>query len=249
MSEAKPKKNSDLPVRVASAIVMVAIAGTALWLGGWLWISFVALLAVGVFYEWSKLASALAKSASGRLIWLLAGVIYIGIAAYTLGAIRFRQAMYYGSPDDGYGPTSAAMLVLVVIAVDVGAYFVGRAIGGPKIAPSISPSKTWAGYAGGAFGAFLVILGYRTLNLYRIDADYGFPDFAHLVPLVAAGLIVGAIAQAGDFFESWMKRKANVKDSSNLIPGHGGLFDRVDGLLALAFVVGVLSHLIGLWLV
>ena len=107
----------------------------------------------------------------------------------------------------------------------------GRAVGGPKIAPRISPSKTWAGLCGGIAGAIAVI--------YLAEKQTGAVGTVPLI--VAFGVAAAIIAQTGDFFESWMKRRAGVKDSGNLIPGHGGLFDRVDGLLAVCFVLGLLS--------
>ncbi|MEL6486641.1 MAG: phosphatidate cytidylyltransferase, partial [Pseudomonadota bacterium] len=133
-----------------------------------------------------------------------------------------------------------------VIAVDVGAYFSGRAIGGPKIASALSPSKTWAGLAGGAAAASLVCIA--------VVASGWMPELGEnasvtgLLLAVLAGVLVAVVAQAGDFFESWMKRRAGVKDSSALIPGHGGVFDRVDGFLAvffLIFCVNVLPGLLG----
>ena len=132
----------------------------------------------------------------------------------------------------------ACQLLLMVAAVDVGAYFAGRTIGGPKIAPKISPSKTWAGLAGGIVAASAA---------HAAVMPWTDPDFPTLSPGAIAGFsllggaLVAVIAQFGDFFESRMKRKAGVKDSGSLIPGHGGLFDRVDGLVAVLFVVGLLT--------
>src|SRR3546814_12943026 len=115
-----------------------------------------------------------------------------------------------------------------------GAYFSGRAIGGPKIAPAISPSKTWAGLAGGMLFAGLVAAGFFISNAG--EAAYS--------PMLAIAFLIGAllaiVAQAGDFLESWMKRKAGMKDSSSFIPGHGGVFDRVDGLLPVAAIPAIL---------
>lgn len=217
-------KKSDLGLRFVSAIVMVAVAGTALWMGGWVWRAFVALVALGVFWEWWGLVRGSVKQPVWIAAWVLGGVLYIGAAAFSLMALRSRESMV---------PT--LLLLGSVIATDVGAYFAGRAIGGPKIAPQISPSKTWAGLFGGAIGAVLVF------------GAWIIPDWCECgdspVPLYVMALMIGipvaVVAQAGDFFESWMKRRAGVKDSGNLIPGHGGLFDRVDGLLAVCFVIGL----------
>lgn len=213
LTDPAAKKASDLPVRAASAVVMVAVAGTALWLGGGVWALFVGLVAAGVLLEWSRLVMAFVPGLLGRLAWHLAGLIYVGLACATLLILR--------SPFFGVRPV--LILLGVVITVDIWAYFTGRKFGGPKIAPAISPSKTWSGLAGAMAGASL-------LMALTHPGDWRF---------ALAGPPIAVIAQAGDFFESWMKRKAGVKDSGNLIPGHGGLFDRLDGLLAVLFVVGL----------
>jgi phosphatidate cytidylyltransferase len=217
-------KNADLKARTLSAIVMVAVAGSALWLGGLPWMVFVLLVATGVLWEWSKLSRAIAASWWARLIWLIAGVVYVGVAAEMLITLR---ALY------NHPIVIVMLFVGAVIATDIGAYFAGRAFGGPKIAPKISPSKTWSGLFGGILGATLVF--YVLLGGYKIGPVSG------LMGCLQAGALIAIIAQTGDFFESWMKRRAGVKDSGHLIPGHGGLFDRVDGLLAVLFVAGVIG--------
>ena len=230
-------KVSDLPVRLGSAIVMLVIAAGALWLGGWVWTGFVLALALGVLWEWNRLVSRFGVSPLAETVWFFAGVIYIGGAALAMAAARSGlQTFFPDSPYVGY----PALVVLVqfllpVIAVDVGAYFAGRAIGGPKIAPKISPSKTWAGLGGGALAAGLLGVAVFVMN----------NGFANALPGIALamlyGLLTAVIAQAGDFFESWMKRRAGVKDSSALIPGHGGLFDRLDGFIAVFFLLFVIA--------
>jgi phosphatidate cytidylyltransferase len=141
----------------------------------------------------------------------------------------------------GYGPVEVLVgYILPIVAVDVGAYFAGRAIGGPKIAPRISPSKTWAGLGGGALAAGLVALGIELADFGPASGTPGY-DPASIAFALGAGALIAVLAQAGDFFESWMKRRAGVKDSSNLIPGHGGLFDRLDGFLAVFFVLFVIA--------
>ncbi|HQA18253.1 MAG TPA: phosphatidate cytidylyltransferase [Novosphingobium sp.] len=234
-------KKSDLGVRALSAIVMVVVAGTALWLGGWGWTLFVAAVGIGVMLEWWGLVRGFVNGVLGRVLWLLGGLVYVGLAVAMLMAFR-------AEPIPGW-----AMLIVVLLGViftDVGAYFAGRTIGGPKIAPAISPSKTWAGLGGGILGASLAV----TISTWI----YTGPAFARAAgieldpselgsrwPSPAAALIAGTalavVAQAGDFFESWMKRRAGVKDSGKLIPGHGGLFDRTDGMIAVLFALGLLS--------
>lgn len=224
------KKKSDLGVRTASAIVMLAVAGGALVLGGWVWIGFVAVLALGVVWEWSRLVFGFENRPFIRGLWLAGGLAYIGVAAALLAFMR----------QGDIGLERVLMVLLAVIATDVGAYFSGRTIGGPKIAPRISPSKTWAGLIGGAIAAG----GAMVLTfLWRLDDD-SYRVLA--LAVFAVGAVIAVVAQIGDFFESWMKRRAGVKDSSSLIPGHGGLFDRMDGLLAVGFVLGVLEFGFGI---
>jgi phosphatidate cytidylyltransferase len=208
------KPRSDLGIRTASGVAMMAVTGTAIWLGGYAFTIFVALIAIGLLCEWQRLVVAITDSLGARLLWTLGGIVYIGSAAGLMAVFR----------DTGQ---SAALLAFigVVIATDTGAYFAGRTFGGPKIAPRISPSKTWAGLAGGmvASGIVLTTAAYCTQGQIW---PWAFVIGAHLA----------VIAQMGDFFESWMKRRAGVKDSGNFIPGHGGLLDRLDGLLPVVIV-------------
>lgn len=243
MTDVQPKK-SDLGVRTASAVVMVAVAGTALWLGGWWWIAFTTLVAVGVLYEWGTLALGLTTSALRRAVWIAAGIAYIGLSSFEIAALGGNT-----STGDHWSRYFLIAILVVVIGTDIGAYFAGRAIGGPKIAPKISPSKTWAGLAGGMIGASLLLLAWNAISakgaLLQLDSFPVaglFSNWLEAVPWsFGHGAIGAVIAQSGDFFESWMKRRAGVKDSGALIPGHGGLFDRLDGLLAVCFVVGLFS--------
>lgn len=250
MTTNSPKK-SDLGVRVLSAIVMVAVAGTALWLGGWFWTLFVAAVGLGVLWEWWGLVRGFVQSAMGRAAWLIGGLVYVGTSVGLLVAFR-------GMPDSGW--LVLLYVLLGVIGTDIGAYFSGRTFGGPKIAPKVSPSKTWAGLIGGAIAASAIVLitnwaWHSGLCEFLITpyndpsgTKFGFdgPCSLSLAPtpyLLAgsaiAGTFIAVVAQAGDFFESWMKRRAGVKDSGNLIPGHGGLFDRTDGMIAVLFGVGM----------
>lgn len=216
------EKRSDLGVRTASSVVMLAVAGCALWAGGWLWALFVILIAAGVLVEWVRLAVKITASVPARAAWFLAGLVYVLLAALILYQLRALVPLV--------GSTPIVLLLGAVIATDVGAYFAGRTIGGPKIAPRISPSKTWAGL-GGAVAATTALTFIVFAVTDGVPASFG--------EKLGLGVAMPVVAQAGDFFESWMKRRAGVKDSGNLIPGHGGLFDRVDGLLALAFVLAI----------
>ncbi|MBH5322907.1 phosphatidate cytidylyltransferase [Erythrobacter sp. JGD-13] len=214
-------RTGDLPKRAASALVMVAIAGTALWLGGIWWSTFCGAVAVIGIWELLRISRRLKIDGWKQGAIFLIGTFYIAAAGYCLANLPYEVVLG---------------VVAIVIATDTGAYFSGRAIGGPKIAPRISPSKTWAGLAGGATAAALVSFGFFYSNV-------GERAFS-LIGLAALGIGAGlaVVAQAGDFLESGMKRKAAVKDSSNLIPGHGGVLDRVDGLLPVAIVAALLWY-------
>ena len=217
--EAAPilKPRSDLGIRTLSGVVMMLVAAGAIWIGGPVFAIFIALITVGLLFEWTKLVIGLTPNPVSRFFWILGGLIYVGLATAFLVFLREFAEIYI-----------LLGLIGLVISTDTGAYFAGRTFGGPKIAPAISPSKTWSGLFGGmtASALFLSILGHNT------------EGFALWQPLAGAGLAV--VAQAGDFFESWMKRRAGVKDSGNLIPGHGGLFDRADGLVAVLCVTAIL---------
>jgi phosphatidate cytidylyltransferase len=157
--------------------------------------------------------------------WLAAGVPYVGIGCIALIGLR---------GDGQAGLANVLFLVAIVWASDIGAYLAGRLIGGAKLAPSISPSKTWAGAIGALVAAVAVGLG--------MAGAFG-PYATGPVVLIAA--LLGIAAQAGDLLESWIKRRCHVKDSSHLIPGHGGLLDRVDGLLAAAPVAALMALALG----
>lgn len=226
-----PAKKSDLGVRVVSAVVIVAVAGTALWLGGWVWAAFVALVAIGVLYEWRELVRAMQVGSVAELLWTAAGVVYVGMGATTLHLVREQP--------DGFG--TSLLLIGAVAAIDIGAYFFGRSIGGPKIAPKISPSKTWAGLFGGMVAAFTVLFAGAVWGIREVGEQDLVASLKSVLPIIGiVAVLFAVIAQAGDFFESWMKRRAGVKDSGTLLPGHGGLFDRVDGLMAVLFVTGLI---------
>ena len=151
-------KKSDLPVRAVSAVGMVAVAGLAMWLGGWFWTAFVIAIAAGVLWEWWGLVSKFVAAPLLRAGWVFGGLAYVGLAAFMFDVLRMDPA------------TGWPMLLIVLLGVvftDVGAYFAGRTIGGPKIAPKISPSKTWAGLGGGILGASAGI--YLALSLAASD--------------------------------------------------------------------------------
>ena len=227
MTGAASPKKSDLGVRAASAVVMVALVGGALWLGGWWFKAFVALIGWGMIVEWVRLIGKLPYGTAAKLGLNLFGLGYIVAAVW--GLLTIQSAM---------GALGALAVMALVWATDIGAYFSGRAIGGPKIAPSISPSKTWAGLVGGMVAAMLALWLFKRMEILTISDAAGNNFYVQV--RTAMGAAVAVLAQAGDFFESWLKRRAGVKDSGRLIPGHGGLLDRLDGLLPVAILAGLL---------
>ena len=239
---ASAAKKSDLGVRTASALVMVTVSGTALWLGGWWWTAFVALVATICLGEFIRLIFKATTSTASLILGTVGASLYVWLVGSMLADMRYSWL----HDTSGYmGLVSVLTVVGVVISTDIGAYFFGRSIGGPKIAPSISPSKTWAGLFGGMLAAAAWSL--LTLKLFLIAANVemrvgGLEVIKISLWAAASGAILAVVAQAGDFFESWLKRKAGVKDSSNLIPGHGGVFDRIDGLLPVV-IVSTIFHL------
>ena len=197
---------SDLLTRTLVAIGLILAALATIELGGYPFVVFVALIACVILFEWRRMTRGWGP------LWYPAGFIYALLPALALLWLRER-------------PEIGAKLVLWTMAVtwatDIFAYFAGRAIGGPKLAPAISPNKTWAGLAGGMAGA--------TLASLLLTSSAGLSAGLNiLAPLLALA------AQGGDLFESWMKRRAGVKDSGTLLPGHGGVMDRLDGLVPVA---------------
>ena len=200
-----------------SAVLLAAVLLGDLWLGSWWYLALLLIGGVLVLREFMRLVWKMTSVTGLRISWVVFGVIYVTLAVHGLWQVRALPAA---------GLLMAAWLFLVVWATDVGAYVFGRTIGGPKIAPAISPSKTWAGLFGGA--VFVMV----TMYIMAMIEGLGRQSLAFAL----YGIPLAVMAQAGDFFESWMKRRAGVKDSGTLIPGHGGLFDRVDGLLPVAIV-------------
>jgi phosphatidate cytidylyltransferase len=207
---------SDLRRRVVSAAVLAPVALACLWLGGWLWVALVVLIAAGLVYEWAAL-------------WPpSAGVA--GFAGGIGGVLLAALALLWLRMDPVAGWLDTLFLVLVVWTADIAAYLVGRMVGGPKLWPAVSPGKTWSGSIGGLIGASVVGA------LVAVVAGAPAPGRA-----AAAALVVALVSQAGDLLESAAKRRRGVKDSGRLIPGHGGLLDRLDSLLAAAPVAALLA--------
>lgn len=165
-----------------------------------------------------------------RMIWALTGPLCIGLPVIALIMLR-------GIPDGGFAV--AFGLFLVIWATDIGAYFSGKSIGGPKIAPSISPNKTWAGLIGGIISAMIVAY---LVNRYLMGGQVA------TIGVLGLGAICAILAQVGDFAESAWKRYFGIKDASNLIPGHGGVMDRLDGVFLTAPMLVVIIMIVnGAW--
>ena len=224
-------KPTDLPTRVMSALVMLAVAAFAVGIGGYVLDAFLFLVALIAFGEFVLLVLKATPNWLLRIVAIAAGAAYFGVAAAILA---------------GAGTFLLIMVIGITVFTDTGAFFTGRAIGGPKIAPRISPSKTWVGLAGGMAASVLWVF----LWVWAIDdAPMSWPRFElglnlspkNVIGAIALGAGMAVLAQAGDFFESWLKRRAGVKDSSGLIPGHGGVFDRIDGLIPVVLVAGYIA--------
>lgn len=170
-------------------------------------------------------ATAMTKKSSRIALWISAGAVYVG-----LPVVAFLWL--HGLPPAG--PWLILWLCAVVAATDIGAYFAGRTIGGVKLAPRVSPGKTWSGLGGGV--AFAAIVG---------GALAGLVDRWPFWQGAAAAACLAVVAQMGDLFESGVKRNFQVKDASGLIPGHGGMLDRVDGLVAATAVAAAAVWLNG----
>jgi len=264
---------SDLPTRFAAGVAMIAVAVAAVYFGGWPFRLLVLAATVLMLLEWNGMhrvariwsyagAVLLAAMLLGVTEWLFPademdeslvaasfGPAFIGYAAIIglgllLGLASRRVVtgwgfVYLAIPAFSllvinWAWFAIAFWVLVVTwATDIFAYFAGRAIGGPKLSPRISPNKTWAGLFGGMAGA--AVLGAIVAWWFGLGA-----------PFTWLGALMGALAQAGDLYESWLKRRAGVKDSGNILPGHGGVLDRLDGLLPVT-VATLLLLAAGLW--
>lgn len=247
-------KSSELLLRIISALVLGTVVLAVTWYGGIAFRLLMALAALLIYREWSTITgsghevylnsagwffvtagaviiafadpvvgvlfaiggavlSALWAAVSSQRYWVSAGVIYAVLPAASLAVVRDMPA----------GLILILLIFVLVWATDIGAYFAGRSIGGPKLMPSVSPKKTWAGFFGGLIAAIVC-----TLILLRFFDNSGIS-----IPIVIAGAL-SVLSQLGDLFESWIKRLFKVKDSGRLIPGHGGIMDRVDGLVVVA---------------
>ncbi|GLR48594.1 phosphatidate cytidylyltransferase [Sphingomonas astaxanthinifaciens] len=213
---------NEVALRTLTGVLMILTALAAEWFGGTAFAILVALAATGIYFEWMRMVR------GWGIGWKVAGFFFALLPAVALLWVRERG----GDPQGSKGFELVLWTFIVTWSADIGAFFAGRSFGGPKLAPSISPNKTISGLIGGLVAATLI---------GGIWANYAGLDRAWL--LLAP--VFAAFAAMGDLFESWMKRRAGVKDSGRLIPGHGGVFDRLDGLMPVA-VLTALAVLAGL---
>ncbi len=254
---------SDLRRRLVSAFAMLVIGGVEIWLGGPAFAALVVLVTGGMVWELARMT---APARSSEALWIGAGsgvallatffndapaapiLLLVPSLVLAFGARRCRRlaaalaaaAMVAGyglvSIRQGAGTTALVWLILIVVVSDVMGYFVGRMLGGPRFWPSLSPKKTWSGTIAGWVGAAFVGAGFVVAGL---AGPAGWL-------LVLVSPVLAFAGQMGDIAESWLKRRTGVKDSSGLIPGHGGLLDRFDaltGAVVAVMLLGLVSHL------
>jgi len=256
------KGPGNLVVRVLVAAVLAPLAIAIVFAGGWLWVLLATAIAVGLFFEWHEIVNperdqrvfaigVIALEIIGLALWF--GWTGIALTAAVVGPTTIA----FLSPDprwnvSGFAYAGAALIasilvrldgtmgfhaliftLLVVWASDTGGYFAGRLIGGPKLWPQVSPKKTWAG----AIGAVVLSIG---VAFVVVALGWG-----RLAPMLVLGVLLSVVSQLGDLFESAVKRRFGVKDSSQIIPGHGGLMDRLDGFVAAIVFVAILGFMRG----
>ena len=255
-----PGLRSNLAMRVMAALVLAPLAIAAAWFGGWFWIGLATITVVGLFGEWFLIIGNLSRPALlwGFLALAAAGVclainnfeianlcIALGLFAmflFSAPAKRSWSAIGLGYTaaalfacvlvrrDPSYGFKALIFVFLVVWITDILGYFVGRGVGGPKLWVRVSPKKTWSGAIGGVAGSMVFAAAFAA-------AGYG-----KLAPMLLLGTVISVISQLGDLFESALKRQFGVKDSSQIIPGHGGLLDRLDGFMAAIVAAAVIGY-------
>jgi phosphatidate cytidylyltransferase len=253
----------NLSTRIIAAAVLIPLAIAIAYAGGWLWTALVTLAAIGLYVEWlmvvgataekrvvatgvaalavagfslaiGRIDAALAVLAIGlvavalmtpvRRNWAAAGILYAGVAE--IASVLLRH-------DAVKGFVALVFVLLIVWVTDSGGYFAGRGIGGPKLWPRVSPKKTWAGAVGGLVASLAVACAFAVLDLGKAG------------PLLTISGVLSVVSQLGDLFESAVKRRFGVKDSSQIIPGHGGLLDRLDGFVAAVAFAALFGFLRG----
>ena len=225
MIEQKPEvRFSGLKVRILSGLVLAPLMVAVIIAGGFWFIGLMVFAALVSLYEWYGMS----KAGPRPIATLIFGTVYLSISYASYVALRFG---------DEAGAWLALSAMLCVWASDIGAYFFGKFIGGPKMAPALSPKKTWAGLAGSMISCGLmleVLLHVGPHIKHLLSTDIGLTPEGSWWCVLLAGAVLGVVGQAGDLMISLFKRRAHLKDTGNLIPGHGGLLDRIDALLLVA---------------
>jgi phosphatidate cytidylyltransferase len=257
------REGNNLLLRIIAALVMAPLTIAIAYVGGWFWTGLVTAAAIGLYIEWLTVIGARKPRLVllGVLILLGAGwvdvghtneiylsaLVVLGVLAvaflssdrrlWTAVGLGYALAASIGSSavrlDPLWGLAALMLVLLVVWATDIGGYFAGRLIGGPKLWPQVSPKKTWAG----AIGGFAASLG--------VAAGFAAFDLGKIIPMLLLSAVLSIASQLGDLFESAVKRRFGVKDSSHIIPGHGGLLDRLDGFVAAIVLAAVFGFLRG----
>jgi phosphatidate cytidylyltransferase len=260
---AAPGQGSNLLTRVAAAVVLAPIAIVCAYVGGWLWIALVTLATIGLFIEWQLVIGAsreILATAAGTIALLIAGILLAtlsietaavilglgllavvllapGLRGWSAAGFLYAAAAQFASVlvrlDHAEGLVALILVLLVVWVTDIGGYFAGRGIGGPKLWPRVSPNKTWAGAIGGFAASLMVAAGFAACG------------YGKTWPMLLLGAALSIASQFGDLFESAVKRHFGVKDSSHIIPGHGGLLDRLDGFVAAVVMAAIFGFLRG----
>lgn len=209
---------AGLLIRALSAVILGPLLLAAVWYG-FPWLDLVAAIAAPIMvFEWARLTR---------------GAPVLRVLAWTYG-LAALVALLWLRHQPAFGRETVLWVLVCIWATDIGAYFVGRTAGGAKLAPRISPGKTWSGLIGGM--AWAAVASAAT--------GYAF-GLGETVPLAIAGAVLAVVGQGGDLLESAAKRRAGVKDSGHLIPGHGGLLDRIDGLMAVLVAVAIARLIAG----
>jgi phosphatidate cytidylyltransferase len=249
----------NLVQRVAVAVVLIPLALALVYVGGAAWTALVTVVAIGLYVEWLMVVGevkAISVTVSGAVALALSGaclalglvdfaVVVLGLGLVVVVALAAGHrswaatgfiyaaaaglASFLVRSDHDHGWHALVLVLLVVWASDIGGYVAGRGIGGPKLAPMISPNKTWAGAIGGFVGSLAVAAGWAASGA------------GNIIPIVLVGAVLSVVSQLGDLFESAVKRRFGVKDSSHIIPGHGGLLDRLDGYVAAIVFAAILG--------
>lgn len=251
---------SNLQLRILTAAVLAPVVILLIWLGGTSFRLLSVVIGFAIFYEWTTLSASkqtrsglmagwavlvvaaallllkmpaiqiLAILAAGSVFliqrsnWTAIGLLYAGVPMVCLALLR--------------GETTSGLIAIIYLfalvwATDIAAYFTGRSLGGPKLAPRFSPNKTWSGAIGGVVAAMIAAAAVSYFSFDRIK-----------YPMVVLAIALSVASQLGDLGESWVKRRFGVKDSGKLLPGHGGVMDRVDGLIVAAVVLYIIGALV-----